>query len=128
MFIKKKKVPLMLIKSDGGYNYDTTDMAAARYRLKHWNANRVIILTDVGQKPHFDLIFEGSKLAGWHNPPKTKMEHMGFGVILGEDGKRMKTRKGKSVKLMDLLDEAKESAKKQLLERLDITDGDTIKT
>ena len=53
----------------------------------------------MGQKSHFDLIFKASQMAGWHKPPKTKMEHMGFGVILGEDGKRMKTRKGKSVKL-----------------------------
>ena len=60
MFIKKKKVPLMLIKSDGGYNYDTTDMAAARFRLIDWKADRVIYLTDVGQKPHFDLIFAGA--------------------------------------------------------------------
>ena len=51
-------------------------------------------------------------MAGWHVPKKTSMEHMGFGVILNEKGVRMKTRSGKSVKLMDLLDEAKESALK----------------
>lgn len=110
MFLKKKKIPLMLIKSDGGYNYDTTDMAAARYRLRDLGANRVIYLTDVGQYSHFEMIFMGSQSAGWHKPPKTKMEHMGFGIILGEDGKRMKTRSGKTVKLMMLLDEAKEHA------------------
>jgi len=49
------------------------------------------------------MIFEASKLAGWHTEPKTKMEHMGFGVVLGSDGKKFKTRSGETVKLMDLL-------------------------
>lgn len=48
MFVKKKKQPLMLVKSDGGYNYDSTDMAAAWFRLNKWKANRIIYLTDIG--------------------------------------------------------------------------------
>jgi arginyl-tRNA synthetase len=119
LFVPKKKVPLMVQKSDGGYNYDTTDLAAARFRLLDWKANRVIYLTDVGQFPHFDLIFRASAMAGWHTPPKTRMEHMGFGIVLGEDGGRIKTREGKSVKLMDLLDEAASRAKAQLEERFE---------
>ena len=117
LFVPKKKVPLMVVKSDGGYNYDTTDLAAARFRLIEWKADRVVYLTDVGQFPHFDLIFRASEMAGWHCPPKTRMEHMGFGIVKGEDGTRIKTRSGKSVKLMDLLDEATQRAKKQLQER-----------
>lgn len=128
LFVPKKKVPLMLVKSDGGYNYDTTDMAAARYRLLELKANRVVYLTDVGQWTHFEKIFLASKLAGWHVKGKTRMEHMGFGVILGEDGKRMKTRSGKTVKLMMLLDEAKEKAKAQLLERFNSSDLENKKT
>jgi arginyl-tRNA synthetase len=117
LFVPKKKVPLMVQKSDGGYNYDTTDLAAARFRLLDWKATRVIYSTDVGQFPHFDLIFRASEMAGWHTPGKTRMEHMGFGIVLGEDGGRIKTREGKSVKLMDLLDEAALRAQKQLEER-----------
>lgn len=119
LFVPKKKVPLMVQKSDGGYNYDTTDLAAARFRLQEWKASRVIYLTDVGQFPHFDLIFRASEMAGWHTPPQTRMEHMGFGIVLGEDGGRIKTREGKSVKLMDLLDEAASRAKAQLQERFE---------
>ncbi len=107
---KKQEKPLMVIKSDGGYCYDTTDIAAAKYRLCHLKADRVVVLTDVGQKSHFDDIFKAAEMAGWHKKGVTSMEHMGFGIILGEDGKRMKTRSGKSVKLMGLLDEAKQQA------------------
>lgn len=130
LFVPKKKVPLMVQKSDGGYNYDTTDLAAARFRLVEWKAKRVIYSTDVGQFPHFDLIFRASEMAGWHTPGKTKMEHMGFGIVLGEDGGRIKTREGKSVKLMDLLDEAAFRAQKQLEDRLscgDDTEGSKTK-
>lgn len=66
LYVKKYKNPLMLVKSDGGFNYDSTDMAAAWFRLIQWKANRVIYLTDVGQSLHFDTLFEACKLAGWH--------------------------------------------------------------
>lgn len=125
LFIPGKKVPLMVQKSDGGYNYDTTDMAAARFRLIDWKADRIVILTDVGQFPHFDKIFRASEMAGWHKPPQTRMEHMGFGIVLGEDGGRIKTRSGKSVKLNELLDEATARAKAQLVERFEATDTET---
>lgn len=128
LFVPKKKVPLMVQKSDGGYNYDTTDLAASRFRLLDWKATRVIYLTDVGQFPHFDLIFRASQMAGWHTPPKTRMEHMGFGIVLGEDGGRIRTREGKSVKLMDLLDEAALRAKTQLQQRLGSMDQEGAKT
>jgi arginyl-tRNA synthetase len=118
MFIKGKQVPLMLQKSDGGYNYDSTDMAAAKYRLLDLHADRILILTDVGQRPHFDLIFEGAKMMGWHQPPKTRMEHMGFGLVTDKDGQKFKTRSGDTVKLIDLLDEGKQRAADQLRSRL----------
>lgn len=91
LYVKKSKIPLMLVKSDGGYNYDTTDMAAAWIRLIDWNADRLLYLTDVGQYTHFERLFQAAELAGWCKAPK-RMEHMGFGVILGDDGKKLKTR------------------------------------
>ena len=103
IFIPGKKNPLIVVKSDGGYNYDSTDIAALNYRIKTLKANRIVIITDVGQYPHFELIFAAGKLAGWTQPTNVKLEHMGFGVILGENGERMKTRGGETVKLMDLL-------------------------
>lgn len=119
IFIKDKPTPLMVIKSDGGYNYDSTDLAAAKYRLETLRADRIIIFTDSGQYPHFELIFKAAELAGWHKPPKTRMDHGGFGLIQGEDGKKFKTRKGDAPRLMDLLDEAHDRAEEDLKKRLE---------
>ena len=91
----------MVVKSDGGFNYDSTDLAAIRYRLLELQADRIVYITDSGQLPHFLMIFEAAKKAGWLNPPKTIAEHMGFGVILGEDGKKFRSRTGDTVKLVN---------------------------
>lgn len=92
---------MIILKSDGGYNYDSTDMAAIKYRLKIINADRAIYITDLGQREHFEMIFAAARKVGWLTDQRC--EHMGFGVILGEDGKKFKTRSGKSVRLLDLL-------------------------
>ena len=60
-----------------------------------FRAERVIYITDGGQLPHFQLIFAGAKKAGWHTE-KTRLDHMGFGVILGKDGKKFKKIQTKS--------------------------------
>ena len=73
-------------------------------------ADRIIYITDAGQEPHFKIIFEAAKLAGWWDPKLHRLDHMGFGVVLGEDGKKFKTRSGETVKLSELLDEARERA------------------
>jgi arginyl-tRNA synthetase len=91
----------MIVKSDGGYGYDSTDMAAIRYRLHEIKADRLIYITDSGQLPHFEMIFAAARMAGWLT--NQTVEHMGFGVILGADGKKFSARKGESIKLMDLL-------------------------
>jgi arginyl-tRNA synthetase len=70
LYVPKHKVPLMLLKSDGGYNYDTTDMAAAWLRMVDWKCDRAVYITDVGQFDHFDKIFKGAELAGWYDPSK----------------------------------------------------------
>ena len=72
----------------------------------------------MGQFPHFELVFKGAEMAGWYTPTKQRVEHAGFGIVLGEDGKRMATRDGKTVKLMLLLDEARDRAKSRLEERM----------
>jgi len=108
VFIEKMKgqPPLFIVKSDGGYGYDSTDMAAIKYRLKTLKCNRLVYITDLGQQPHFDYIIAAAQKIGWHTPPITRCEHMGFGIVSGDDGKRFKTRSGDTVKLKDLLDEA----------------------
>jgi arginyl-tRNA synthetase len=102
-------VPLIVRKKDGGYGYDTTDLAALRHRARDLKATRLIYVTDSRQKQHFAMIFEAAKMAGWISDG-IRAEHVPFGTILGEDGKPFKTRSGDTVRLKDLLDEAVERA------------------
>lgn len=112
-----KTLPLMIQKSDGGFNYDTTDMAAIRHRVEEEKADRLIYVTDAGQNTHFRMIFKAAEKAGYLNPEKTRVDHVGFGLVLGTDGKKLKTRSGESEKLVDLLKSGIEKAKEILKDR-----------
>lgn len=109
--------PLIIQKSDGGYTYDTTDMTAIYHRLVEEKTDWVLYVVDAGQSSHFDLIFKAAEMMEWHQPGKTKLSHVPFGVICGPDGKRFKTRSGETVKLVDLLDEAVIRAEKIVHEK-----------
>ena len=98
-------LPLIVQKSDGGYNYATTDLAALRYRIQQDGADRIIYVTDAGQSNHFAQFFQVAKRAGWI-PETVEVVHVPFGLVQGEDGKRLKTRSGDTIRLKDLLDEA----------------------
>ena len=120
----------MIRKSDGGFSYDTTDMAALRYRVSEIKADRIVYITDVGQEFHFKQVFAGGQLAGFYDPMVTQVNHMPFGMVLqenvteNEDGEmvkkaeKIKTRSGQSTKLSELLDEAKLRALKMFEERM----------
>ncbi|AFY45485.1 arginine--tRNA ligase [Nostoc sp. PCC 7107] len=110
-------LPLIVKKSDGGYNYATTDLAALRYRIQKDAAKRIIYVTDAGQSNHFAQFFQVARKAGWI-PDDVELVHVPFGLVLGEDGKRIKTRAGESVRLRDLLDEAIIRARTDLEQRL----------
>ena len=110
-------VPLILRKADGGYGYDSTDMAAIHHRLITSKADWVIYITDLGQEAHFFRVFAMAETVGWHKKPQTRVDHMGFGVVQGSDGRRFRTSYGESVKLIDLLDEAARRAKVELKRR-----------
>ncbi|MBX7067188.1 MAG: arginine--tRNA ligase [Parachlamydiales bacterium] len=110
-------LPIMVQKSDGGYNYDTTDLAAIRHRIFIEKANRIIIVVDQGQSLHFQMVFALAEKAGWLDPSKVKTEHVGFGLVLGPDGKKFKTRSGETEKLIDLLLGAIDKAREILKER-----------
>jgi arginyl-tRNA synthetase len=110
-------LPLIVQKSDGGYNYATTDLAALRYRLQQDGAERIIYVTDAGQANHFAQVFQVAKKAGFL-PNNVEVVHVAFGLVQGEDGKKLKTRSGDTVKLRDLLDEAVNYALKELEKRL----------
>ena len=103
-----KDKPALIRKSDGGFNYSTTDLATLAFRLEQWQPIEIIYVTDGRQQLHFHQIFAAFRK--WHPELKTKLAHVWFGSILGEDGKPFKTRSGETVKLADLLDEAEERA------------------
>jgi arginyl-tRNA synthetase len=110
-------LPLIIQKSDGGYNYATTDLAAVRYRIKKDQADRVIYITDAGQGNHFAQFFQVANKANWI-PTTAEIVHVPFGLVQGDDGKRLKTRSGDNVKLKELLDEAIDRARQDLIQRL----------
>jgi len=110
IFIPGIKNPLIAVKSDGGYNYDSTDLAAMNYRINTLKCDRIIILTDKGQEFHFKQLEGASKLAGILDESKHKFDHMGFGLVLDENGEKIKSRSGESIQLMELLDEAQTRA------------------
>ncbi len=110
-------LPLIVQKSDGGYNYATTDLAALRYRIQQDEAKRIIYVTDVGQGNHFAQVFQVARKAGWI-PNDVELVHVPFGLVLGEDGRRYRTRSSETVPLRDLLDEAIARARADLKIRL----------
>ena len=118
-FTNKEGEPLPLIvqKSDGGYNYATTDLAALRHRIETEKATRIIYVTDAGQSNHFMQFWQVAKRASWI-PENVELVHVAFGVVKGEDGKKLKTRSGETVRLRELLDEAVNYAKNDLETRI----------
>jgi len=107
--------PVLVQKADGGYLYATTDLAAIRYRVHNLNATKILYVTDARQALHFRQVFEVARAAGFWTRG-VELKHVGFGTMMGADGKPFKTREGGTVKLMDLLDEAERRAR-DLVER-----------
>lgn len=111
-----KPVVLMVRKRDGGYGYDTTDLATIRYRIHDLKVDRILYVTDSRQAQHFQLIFEAARRAGWLTDA-VEARHVPFGTVLGKDGRPFKTREGGTVRLMDLLDEAVAGARAVVAEK-----------
>lgn len=100
-----KPLPVIIQKSDGGYLYATTDLAAIDYRSHALNADRSLYVVDARQSLHFQQVFAVAAAAGFSSP-SISLEHISYGTMMGSDGKPFKTRSGDTVKLVELLDEA----------------------
>lgn len=98
-------LPLIVRKSDGGYGYPATDLAAIRHRTGTLGATRLLYVVGLPQRRHFQMVYAAAAQAGWLAPP-ARAEHVGFGSILGSDGRMLRSRAGESVKLVGLLEEA----------------------
>jgi len=114
-----KDHPALVRKSDGGFNYTTTDLATLLFRWEGgtWSVkpNEIIYVTGAPQQLHFQQFF--AVFRRWHPEATVKLAHVWFGSVLGEDGKPFKTRAGDTVRLEDLLDEAEERALKVVSEK-----------
>ncbi|MBI1336369.1 MAG: arginine--tRNA ligase [Phycisphaera sp.] len=109
-------LPMIVRKSDGGYLYATTDLAAARYRIDELHATRIVYVIDSRQSDHLAMVFATLRAVGWSRDG-VKLEHVAFGTVLGPDRKPFKTREGGTVKLIDLVNEAEARALKEIESR-----------
>jgi len=111
-----RPVPLMLRKSDGGYGYASTDVAAIRYRLVDLKVDRIIYVVGSEQHQHFELVFAVARQAGWLTG-QASAEHAVIGLMTGPGGQRLKTRSGEQIKLVTLIDEAVDRAGEVIRDR-----------
>ena len=108
-------VPLTIQKANGAFTYDTTDLAALKHRVQEEKGDWLIYVVDSGQALHFRTVFSVGRRAGYYSE-STRIDHVGFGVVLGEDKKKFKSRDGNTVRLVDLLDEGIQRARQRLLD------------
>ncbi|MFF4797890.1 arginine--tRNA ligase [Streptomyces sp. NPDC001351] len=119
-----KPVPLIVQKADGGFGYAASDLTAIRNRVQDLHATTLLYVVDVRQSLHFKMVFETARRAGWLNDGVTA-HNMGYGTVLGADGKPFKTREGETVRLEDLLDEAVQRAAEVVREKAqDLTEDE----
>src|SRR6266567_3598990 len=114
-----RPLPLIIRKSDGGYNYASTDLAAVRYRVDKLSCDRSVYVVGSEQALHFQMVFAVARGAGWI-PAGVRFEHAQVGMVLGQDGNRLKTREGETPKLSSLLQEGVDRAR-AVLDELDAT-------
>jgi arginyl-tRNA synthetase len=113
-------LPLIVQKSDGGYTYATTDLAAVRDRVGRLGAELLVYVVGSPQSEHFEMVFATARLAHWL-PEEAQAVHVAFGNVLGPDGKMFRTRQGATIKLVELLDEATERARALMVARAEQT-------
>ena len=112
--------PLLIQKSDGGFLYATTDLAAVRFRTFELDGDLVVYVVDARQRDHFRDVFDAARLIGWNktkDATESTLVHLGFGAVLGADKKPLKTRSGENFTLKDLLDEACERGATEVMRR-----------
>jgi arginyl-tRNA synthetase len=112
--------PLLIRKSDGGFLYATTDLAAVRFRVQELLSDRVVYVVDGRQRDHFKDVFDAADLIGWNRLPdgsKATITHLGFGAVLGRDKRPLKTRSGENFTLIELLEEASERGTAEVTKR-----------
>jgi arginyl-tRNA synthetase len=119
--LAENETPFIVRKKDGAYLYATTDLATVLYRRDRFAADRSLYVVDVRQSLHFEQLFAVARKLG----VTMRLEHIGFGTVLGADGKPLKTRDGKAITLASLLDEAEARATARIRdEGLDVPESE----
>jgi arginyl-tRNA synthetase len=108
--------PLIVRKSDGGFGYAASDLAAVRHRVAELKGDRLLYFVGSEQRTHFRMVWAVARAAGWL-PPEVSAEHVAFGMIMGKGGKKLASRDGGVFKLADLLDEAVQRGTAMALEK-----------
>ncbi len=111
VFVEGATAPFLVRKSDGAYNYATTDLATIKYRVDTWNPSQVLYVVDHRQGDHFKALFAVARRWGYD---KIDLEHVAFGTVLGPDGRPLKTRDGDLVGLESMIDEAVSEARQEV--------------
>lgn len=110
----KPKPPVILVKSDGGFAYQVTDIATIKMRVDDLNADEIIYVVDKRQSLHFEQVFEVAQKLGI--APNVNLLHIGFGTVNGADGKPFKTRDGGVMNLEDLIKLSKDKVRESMPE------------
>lgn len=118
---KKDYPPLILVKSDGGVMYGTTDLATIIDRRDSLRPDRILYVVDGRQRDHFEQVFRASGIADIYS--EDRLEHLWFGTMNGKDGKPFRTRAGGVLKLRDLIDEVSAAAGRRMRENAFGNDG-----
>lgn len=85
LFLEGYDVPLIIVKRDGGFTYDTSDLAALKQRLFEEKAEWIIYVVDAGQSLHLETVYAAGRHLGYYDPKEKRVEHVAFGLVLGED-------------------------------------------
>jgi len=120
-------LPLIVQKSDGGYGYAATDLAAIRHRVRDLGATRILYVVGAPQAQHFQMCFAVATMAGWLTD-EIEAVHVTFGNVLGADRRMLASRAGAAVKLVDLLDEAVDRARQAIESRRVLEPGEVAAT
>jgi arginyl-tRNA synthetase len=117
VFVDGFDAPLIIRKSDGGYTYGATDLAAVRYRVTELGATWLLYVVDSRQSQHLTQVFRAAEKAGWLQPPTSRADHVMFGTVLGPGGRPLKSRSGDTPRLNVLIEEAVARAESVVAEK-----------
>ena len=123
----KEIPPCMILKSDGASLYNTTDLATIMERVKEYNPDGIIYLTDKRQELYFVQVFRCAKKTGLC-PENTKLVHIGFGTVNGKDGKPFKTRDGGVMRLEYLIKDINEKMYEKISTGREMSDEESLET